>query len=100
MEWVWGVFQSCVNYALKFIYSITAMKAVIFTAMYWVLKTIWDYALELVGGFSLDSVSSAISAIPQDVVFFLLVFRLDIGLPMLLAAWVLRFAIRRIPVIG
>lgn len=100
MEWVWGVFQSTINYALKFIYSATAIKAVLFTAMYWVLKTIWDYALELVGGFSLDSLSTAIGGLPADVVFFLLVFRVDVGVPMILGALVLRFAIRRIPVIG
>ena len=100
MEWVWGVFRSTINYALKFIYSVGAIKAALFTAMYWVFKTIWDYALQLVGSVSLDSLNQAIGAIPAASLYFILVFRLDVGLPMILGALIVRFTIRRLPVIG
>ena len=100
MEWVWGVFRSTINYALKFVYSVTAMKAVIFTAMYWIFKTIWDYALQLVASVSLDSLGQSVASIPAGALYFILVFRIDVGLPMILGAFIVRFTIRRLPVIG
>lgn len=100
MEWVWGVFKSTINYALKFVYSVGSIKAVLFTGMFWLFKTIWDYALGLLDGFSLASISDAIGGMGEGLLWFLVAFRLDVGLPMIIAAAILRFTIRRIPIIG
>ncbi len=47
-----------------------------------------------------SGLTSAFSSIPAGVWWFLDFCRLDIGVPALLAAWVTRFIIRRIPFIG
>lgn len=46
------------------------------------------------------ALSSAFSSISPGVWWFLDFCRLDIGVPAMLAAWVTRFIIRRIPFIG
>ena len=44
--------------------------------------------------------ASAFSSMPPQVVFVLDALQFDLGLPMVLAAYGLRFLIRRIPIIG
>lgn len=65
------------------------------------LSIIWEYALNLVGGaVDLGSANGQLQSLPADVLYFLLLFRIDLALPMILGAFIVRFTIRRLPVIG
>lgn len=58
---------------------------------------IWLYS-SVTGLVPVESLS--FGGIPAGVLYFLDPFRLDLGIPMILAAYAIRFIIRRIPVIG
>ena len=47
-----------------------------------------------------SSLSSVFTGLPSGVWFFLDFFRLDYGLPLIIAAFATRFLIRRLPVVG
>ncbi len=47
-----------------------------------------------------DSLNDAFSSIPPGIWFFIDAFQLAFGLPLVISAFVARFLIRRIPIIG
>lgn len=47
-----------------------------------------------------SAVGSAFAQLPPAMLYFFGLFKLDVGLPMIGAAWLGRFAIRRLPIIG
>ena len=47
-----------------------------------------------------SSISSGMSGLPAGIWYFLDLFKIDVGLPIVLSAWATRFVIRRIPIIG
>jgi len=78
-----------------------AVKFSAVAAVYAVVAVIVPLAVKFLSGF-IDSsnLSNAFSALPPGVWYFLDLFRLDFGLPIVIAAFVARFLIRRLPVIG
>lgn len=48
----------------------------------------------------LTGIQTLIDALPPAVLFFMGVFRMDVGLPLCLAAMATKFLIRRLPIIG
>ena len=53
------------------------------------------------GGMSpVTGLQSALSGIPEGILYFLGVFKLDVGIPLILGAMLTKFLIRRIPIIG
>ena len=66
-----------------------------------VVSQLLPLAATLLSSFiSTSSLSSAFSSVSANEWFFLDFFRLDVGVPLLLSAYVSRFLIRRIPFIG
>ena len=58
-------------------------------------------AVNLLGDFlNAGSLTSAFSGLPSSVWFFIDAFQLGYGLPLVISAYVARFLIRRLPVIG
>lgn len=47
-----------------------------------------------------SSFSSAFSSVSPGVWFFLDFFQLSFGLPLLVSAWITRFVVRRLPLVG
>jgi Protein of unknown function (DUF2523) len=47
-----------------------------------------------------SGISSGLSALPAGIWYFLDLFKIDVGLPIVLSAYATRFVIRRIPIIG
>ncbi|MBV7267562.1 DUF2523 family protein [Erythrobacter ani] len=87
--------------AFTWLISYVLGKALFVTIFAGLLAIIWTYALDFVGGaVDLQGAGDGISSLPADMLFFLLVLRIDIGMPILLGAWIVRFSIRRLPVIG
>lgn len=74
----------------------------------WVPKKIWEWVLDGVAAVLeaipvpswLSSAGSVFDAIPDGVLYFAQALQLPAGLSMVISAYVIRFLIRRIPIIG
>jgi len=74
----------------------------------WVPKKLWELFLDGVTAVLeaipvpswLSGASAVFDAIPDGVIYFAQALQLPAGLSMILGAYVLRFIIRRIPIIG
>ncbi|MDE8651893.1 DUF2523 family protein [Novosphingobium album (ex Liu et al. 2023)] len=97
---MFGIIKSAINYALDFILKGSIIKFVVFTALYYVVTELTDIAIGMIDQSGMNGIGPLVSGLPEDVLFFLGVFRIEIGLPMIIAAYVVRFGIRRLPIIG
>jgi hypothetical protein len=97
---MFGILRSALNYFLQTILKGSIIKFVIFTALYYVVTELTNVAIKMIDTSGMNSIGSLITGLPADVLFFLGVFRLEVGLPMIIAAFVIRFGIRRLPIIG
>lgn len=100
MSLIWSFFSSVVNGALNFIFRLGIIKFVVFGALSLVLGPLMALIMGLVDATGLANIQGLFDALPNDVLFYLVVFRLDVGIPMLIAAMLVKFFIRRLPVVG
>jgi hypothetical protein len=86
---------------LGFLFREVAVKFLVFTAIFalvaLLVPKVVSYLMPFIG---VSSLSSAFSGLGGGVWFFLDFFNLAFGIPLLISAWVARFLIRRMPVIG
>lgn len=86
---------------LVWIFREVVLKFVIMAIVFVIVGQLTPMAAGYLTSFiSTSSMTSLWSAIPSGVWFFLDWFRLDVGVPLLITAYVARFLIRRIPFIG
>jgi hypothetical protein len=97
---MFAVLRSAINYLLEFVLKGSIVKFVLFSGLYYVVTELGSLVSSKIDKTGLTGIGSMITGLPADVLFFMGVFRLDVGLPMIVAAYVVRFAIRRIPIIG
>jgi hypothetical protein len=87
--------------AFGFLLREIVIKFLIFTSLYLLVAFFVPYAVGFILPFiGVSSLSSAFDMVSPGVWFFVDFFRLDFGLPLLISAFVARFLIRRLPVIG
>lgn len=96
----WSFFRSLGNYIFNLFTRAVTVKFFIMAALFAAVTELTNAALSMISFEDGSGVSSAISSLPNDVLYFLGLFRLDVGLPMLFAAMIARFTIRRLPIIG
>jgi hypothetical protein len=80
------------------IFKSVLVKFVVFFALFFVATDFIGYLVLKLPGAS--SLTAAFTGIPPGVWWFLDMFQIAAGVKMILAAYVTRFSIRRIPVIG
>lgn len=97
---MFGIVLSALNSVLGWIFRGVVIKFVILTAIYYVIAFIVDEVLTQLDISPLTGLQSALDTLPDGVLFFLGVFRLDVGLPLILGAMLTAFIIRRLPIIG
>lgn len=86
---------------LGFIFKKTVPKFFLFFGLFFLVLEFTPVLIDLVGGNALIAqISNSLGSIPSDVGYFISVFRIDTGLKILLSAYVTRFIIRRIPLMG
>lgn len=95
---MFGILLSALNAVLGFVLRTVVVKFVVFTALYWIVS-------ELVGAITSwlptgSALTSAFGGISAATWYFLDLFAFSAGLPILVSAFLTRFIIRRIPVIG
>ncbi|MDR2092855.1 MAG: DUF2523 domain-containing protein [Azoarcus sp.] len=77
------------------------LKFIVFTSVFALVSLFAPRAASLLGNFIAPGfLSNAFSGIDSGVWFVLRFFRLDFGVPLIISAYVSRFLIRRLPVIG
>lgn len=95
---MFGILFSAINTALGFIFRSFIVKFVLFFALYFVTSEFVPVLMNLLPDSSF--LTSAFLNIPPSVAYFLHLFMIPTGISMVLSAYVTRFIIRRIPIIG
>lgn len=95
---MYGILVSAAWTALSFLLRSVLVKFALFFGMFFVTTEFMTYLATKLPGVS--ALSSAMSGLDPGFWWFADMFGLSTGLPMIITAWVTRFCIRRIPVIG
>lgn len=86
---------------ISFIFREIVIKFFVFTAIFSAVALLVPIAVEYLGPFvGVGGLSAAFGGLPGSIWFFLDFLNLGFGVPLLISAWVTRFLIRRLPVIG
>lgn len=86
---------------VSWIFRGVVVKFVVLTALFGVLAVVVPKVIELVAPYiAPQSLTNAFLSIDPGIWWFLDMFQLDVGIPLLISAAVTRFLIRRMPVIG
>lgn len=86
---------------VSWIFREIVVKFLVFTALFALLVFLIPKAIAIVSPWvSTSGLSSAFSGLGAGVWFFLDFFQLAYGVPLMISAWVARFLIRRLPIIG
>lgn len=98
---MWAALKSLGNWILQLFLKVASIKFVALTAIYWLMLKLYELAKSILGNMDwFSGLPAKIQALPADFLFYLQLFKLDIGLPMIFAAYVIAFIIRRLPIIG
>lgn len=77
------------------------IKFIVLTAVIVLVEFLVPIAIGYIAPFvNGDSITQAFSNLPSGILWFLNYFRVDFGLPLVISAFVARFLVRRLPVIG
>lgn len=95
---MFGIVLSALNAALGFVLRGVVVKFAVMFAAWFVAVELIDALIPYIPGVS--SLSSSLVALPPTLWYFLDLMKLDIGIPLVLAALSTRFLIRRIPFVG
>ena len=94
---LWSAAVAVFNWLLRAV----VIKFVVFSAIAYLLSYIVSYMLSKVTiGDQFSTLGSLFSALPAGLLYYIGVFRLDLGIPLMIAAYFIRFGIRRLPIIG
>lgn len=95
---MYAVLLSAVNVLLGFLARSVIAKFFLYTALFFVVSEFLAVLIpKLPNG---QALSSAFAGLPPSVWFFLDLVHADVGIASVLSAFVLRFIIRRLPIIG
>ena len=95
---MFGILVSALNAALAFLVKSIIAKFFVFFALYFVVSEFVSYLSSRLPDFS--ELSGAFLSLPANVWYFLDMANFSQGFSLCLSAYLLRFMIRRIPVIG
>jgi hypothetical protein len=86
---------------LTWVFREIVIKFLVFTAVFALVALLVPYAVSYLTSFiGTGPLTSAFSALPAGVWYFLDLFRAGFGIPLCISAMVSAFMIRRLPVIG
>ena len=97
---MFGILVSAFNTALGWLIRGATIKFVILSAIYYVVTWIMDAIISALDISALTNLESNLNSAPASLLYFFGVFKLDVGLPMILGAMLTAFIIRRLPIIG
>lgn len=95
---MFGILLSALNSVLAWVFRSLLVKFVLFFALYFITSEFVGFVVALLPGTS--AVDDALSGIGATTWYFLNVFEIQAGVAMVVSAYVTRFIIRRMPIIG
>lgn len=95
---MFGIMLSALNAVLAFVLRSLIVKFVVFFALYFITTEFISVIVNLLPTSS--NIDGAFGSIGSGSAYFLDVFYFKVGISMVISAYVTRFIIRRIPVIG
>jgi hypothetical protein len=95
---MFGILISAFNFILGWLIRSVIVKFVVFFALYFVTTEFLAVIVDMLP--TASSLNGALSGIASGTAYFLDAFALQTGLSLVVSAYVTRFMIRRIPVIG
>lgn len=97
---MFGIVLSALNAALAFLVRSVIVKFGVFFGLFLVTTEFVQVLMSTGLLPNASSISSSLGAIPAGVWYFLDLFNVSLGIPLVLSAYATRFIIRRLPVIG
>lgn len=100
---MWGLLIAWMNTAFAWLFRAVVIKFVLFTGLMLLLVPLMNFLVGLFannGQNPIGNLGYIFGTLPLDVSWFMGVVRLDLGVPMLLAAFITAFFIRRLPFVG
>ena len=97
---MFGIVLSALNAILGWIFRGVVIKFVILTALYYVITFIVSEVLSLLDISPVEGLEASINSLGASILFFMGVFKLEVGIPLILGAMLTAFMIRRLPFIG
>ena len=92
---------SLLSKLLGFLFKKSTSKFILFSALYFTVSVFFPELVVWLGiNEFLRYLSGALGSLPSSVGYFLAPFNLGMGLKVVISAYITRFAIRRIPIIG
>ncbi|WP_343743265.1 DUF2523 family protein [Herbaspirillum huttiense] len=95
---MFGIVLSAFNVVLGFVFRSIIVKFVVFFGLFFVTTEFMAVVVSFLP--SGDQLAGAFGGMPSAVWYFLNLFNIKTGIPLILSAYVTRFTIRRIPLIG
>lgn len=94
---MFGIVLSALNSVLGFVFRSVVIKFGVMFGIYFLVAAFVPVAKQF--GLIPDAagLNGAFSALPSGVSYYLHVFAMDVGVPILFSAWASRFVLRRIP---
>lgn len=96
---LFGLVMSAIWSALAWLVRSILIKIVFYVALFYFTSEAMGYLSGKLSGVALDA-GGFMGSVAPAVQYFLAIFRIDVGLPAIISAYVLRFSIRRMPVVG
>tara|TARA_B100000530_G_C15933271_1_gene477902 strand:- start:1268 stop:1561 length:294 start_codon:yes stop_codon:yes gene_type:complete len=97
---MWLLLQSFGTWFLQHVLRVAVIKFAVFTVITILLAGLASYIFNSLVNIDLEAFRNMLGSLPPGLLYFLSVFQVHVGIPLMLAAFVARFAIRRIPFIG
>lgn len=97
---MFAIFFSAINSALGWIFRGVVIKFVILSAIYYVVVFIAEQVLGQLDISPVQGLENSFNSLGPSILYFMGVFRLDVGIPLILGAMLTAFIIRRLPIIG
>jgi hypothetical protein len=96
-----AILVSAFNATLGWLLKVAVAKVFVFGILFLVTT---EFTEAMIGKLGSDNaaagVQGALDGLPSAALYFVGLLRLDVGLPLIFAAYVTGFAIRRLPIIG
>ncbi len=95
---MFAILASAVNVLLGFAFRSVMVKFVLYFGLFFVVTEFLQILSPLLP--TASGLTNSLAGVPSGVWYFLDLFNISYGMPALLSAFVTRFVIRRLPIIG
>lgn len=97
---MFSILKSAFNYVLGWIFRISIVKFLVMGFLSIVTGSLLSYVISKLDTSPVSGLQTALNGIPSGILYFLGLFKVDVGIPLIFGAMLTKFLIRRLPIIG